>query len=148
MGEKRIKWENFCNDAGTLGVKDIWDLGFEDNDYNAWFPEEKIPMLKQFCLDNPKYHIMSRDVIEGAYDADLEDGCEGTIYNRYVPGLKYYFLADGDSTPELSIEVNTHMSEEELLEFGQSEFFTKFREMQRDRGIPTLDELFPKRKIN
>jgi hypothetical protein len=134
MGEKRIKWRNFCSKAGRLCAQEVWQLGFEDNDYNPWFPEDKIPTLQKFCADNPQFHIMSAD--------------EDTIYNYYIPGVRHYYLADGDATPDISIEINLDYTEEELLELEQSEVFTKFREMQRNRGIPTLDELFPKRKIN
>ncbi len=134
MGEKRLKWRNFCSKAGRLCAQEVWQLGFEDSDYNPCFTEDKIPMLQQFCADNPQFHIMSED--------------ENTIYNNYIPGVKRYFLADGDATPDTSIEINLEYTKEELLELEQSEGFTKFREMQRDRGMPTLEELFPKRKIN
>ncbi len=134
MGEKRKKYQKFCSDAGRQSAVEIWRLGIEDNDYNGWFPEEKIPVLKRFCIENPEFHIMS----------DLD----GYMYNCYIPDAKYYFLGNGVPTPNTSAEINREFTEEELLEFEQSEVFTEFREMQRDRGIPTLDELFPKKKVN
>ncbi len=130
MGEKRKIYEKFCNNAGRLSSVEVWDIGIEENDFGGYFTEEKIPMLFQFCLDNPEFHIMS--------DKD------GYIYNEFIEDADHYFLANGDLTPGRA-EINTDFTKEELLELEQSEAFTEFRKMQGDRGIPTLDELFPKK---
>ncbi len=134
MGEKSKKYLEFCRRTGPLVAIEVWELGFEDNDYNGWFPESDVPILKKFCNDNPSFHIMSK----------LED----ILHNQYQPGFDCYYLANGDKTSDISVEVNTELSEQQLLEFEQSEAFTEFRKMQVNRSIPTLDELFPKKKVN
>ncbi len=133
MGEKRKIFEKFCFNAGRLSSVEVWDIGIEDNDFGGDFAVEKIPMLFQFCKDNPEFHIMSD-----------KDGC---IYNQFVEGAKHYFLANGDPTPG-SAEINTDFTAEELLELEQSKAFKEFRKAQRGRGVPTLAELYPKKTCN
>jgi hypothetical protein len=134
MGEKRKKYLKFGKRVGLLVCIEVWELGFEDNDGNGWFPPEKIPMLMKFCEHNPEFHIISR--------------IGKILHNQYIPGFDRYFLGNGDKTANISVEVNNDYSEEELLELEQSKAFTEFREMQVNRSIPRLDELFPKRKIH
>jgi hypothetical protein len=134
MGEKSKIYMKFCRRAGRLMASEMWALGFEDSNYCPYFTEERTPLLIQFCKDNPSYHIMSKK--------------DGFIHNCFVPGGDSYYLADGDSEFTGSVEINSDLSEEQLLEFFQSKAFTEFRKSQRDRDIPTLDELFPKKVVN
>ena len=135
MTAKRKKFYAFCRLTGRIGAAiQVWELGIEDNDYSARFSEDRIPMLQRFCENNPQFHIMSR--------------LGKNLCNNHIPGASYYYLASGNKEPSLSCEVNTDMSKASLLELEQSETFAEFSELQRDRDIPTMQELFPRKVVN
>jgi len=50
--------------------------------------------------------------------------------------------------PNICVEINIEITEEDLLEFEKRVSSAEFRKMQIDRGVPTLDELFPKTKVH
>ena len=112
----------------------VWDLGFEDNDLNAFFGKKSISMLTEFCKVNPEFHIVTKH--------------EGKVYNRLVPEYDQFYFADGDPDPSLEAVVNFECTDEELRELGKSEFFTHFNELQRDGELPSMDELLPKRVLH
>jgi len=63
-------------------------LGLVPNFCSGFFWGEDLPQLQQFCRGNPQYHIVSTT-------------SPGRLVNKYVPGAKIYYLADGDRNPNL-----------------------------------------------
>ena len=68
-------------------------LGFSTNDFddNGGFDTSSLPKLAALCEKHPEYHIVTQ--------------CDEGYYNqvRFVNRLRY-FLADGNTAPELCVE--------------------------------------------
>jgi hypothetical protein len=56
------------------------------------FDESQAAVLLDFCANNPQYHIIS-----GTQPGRME--------NRFVPGQRIYYLADGDDYPHLVLNI-------------------------------------------
>ena len=98
MSEERKKYENFKDQTGMYSNPgQVWDLGFEDNDLDAFFGKESIPMLREFCEKNPDFHIVTKH--------------DGKVYNRLIPEYDRFYFADGDPDPTLEAIINFEYSE-------------------------------------
>jgi hypothetical protein len=56
------------------------------------YNKSQVGALIEFCKSNLAYHIIT----------SVNPGC---LANRYVPGRKIYFLADGDSNGNLVLNI-------------------------------------------
>ncbi|MBM4252914.1 MAG: hypothetical protein FJ146_13160 [Deltaproteobacteria bacterium] len=73
--------------------------------------------LLDFCRSNPEYHIVS--------------GFQLKVFNKFVPNARIYYLADGDSDPDLYFELGTRLGVQETLQVGHAMFATKFSKIKR-----------------
>ena len=63
-------------------------IGFYPDNFTGIFWEKHLDRLINFCEKNIAYHIVTQ-THPGRYE------------NRFVPGCRTYFLADGDKNPNL-----------------------------------------------
>ncbi|MBF0442653.1 MAG: hypothetical protein HQK54_12170 [Oligoflexales bacterium] len=72
-----------------LNHEELEWLGFQlKNGFTTIFGDSEVPLIIQFCEENPEYHIITMTQ-------------PGHIENRYVPGKRVYYLAKGDKNPNL-----------------------------------------------
>lgn len=67
-------------------------LGFYPDNFTGIFREKYVDQLLTFCEKNTAYHIVTQ-THPGRYE------------NRYVPGCRTYFLAEGDKNQNLILNL-------------------------------------------
>jgi len=67
------------------------------------FLEEDTPTLLEFCNRKPDYHIINRLPC-------------GVRHNKYMPGGRRYYLADGDDDLSLFLEISPEAIKEDQAE--------------------------------
>jgi len=72
--------------------------GLEADSIAGLFFSDRAAELKDFCERNPKYHIISIKA--------------SMLFNRFVEKASAFYLADGDSSPEI-ILIRWHETAEE-----------------------------------
>ena len=81
-------------------------LGIPSDDIGTAFWEKSTGMLLEFCVENPRYHVVSAS--------------SGRFENRYVPGRNIYMLAEGDRNPnfvlDMCLKKNPNLLMEEMLD--------------------------------
>lgn len=100
---KRIN-SDFERRVGVLNwYEDVEALGFTTDCFTGAFYHRDIPMLKNFCFDNPQFHIVTFFSITHSV-------------NRIDHSGKAFFLANGEKDPSLELnlpqEVRDHFASE------------------------------------
>ena len=72
---------------------ELLSLGFDRSEtFCGFFTGRQVAELVAFCEKDPCYHIVT-----------ITD--QGRFENRYVPGKRCYYLADGDQDPHLVLNL-------------------------------------------
>ena len=93
-------------------------LGFNVDSVVGTFHEEDLADLKQFCKDNPEFHIVTQTH-------------PGRHVNRLIEKSDHYTLADGDANPNLILNPFAGENPELVMEDLFSKAFTEFRKIYR-----------------
>jgi hypothetical protein len=91
--------------------EELLSMGFARDDYSGFFWGGQVDVLLDFCKKNPCYHVITISA-SGRYE------------NSYIPGKKLYYLADGDQTPNLILDLFLHKSSAEFAKEGLTKAFS------------------------
>ena len=104
--------DDYCAFSDQTGIFltsiELAFLGFQRDCFSGFFRSPELPAILAFCKENPSYHIIS--VTE-----------PGRYENRYVSGKQLYFLGDGDTNPNLVLNLFLKKSPELFAEEGLAE---------------------------
>ena len=101
-------FSQFRERTGLLcSLSEVETLGFHVDNIAGTFWESHIPMLLDFCKENPLYHVVTSTR-------------PGRFENKYIPHRNLYILAEGDKNPNLIFDIahnkNTNLLYEEMFE--------------------------------
>jgi hypothetical protein len=91
----------------TKPIRDGFDLTIDPDFDSGIFLADRLDELKQYCLENPQYHIMS--ILQSAVEV-----------NAPISSASFYILADGDADPGLCY--TNPMTQEQLENLKICEF--------------------------
>ena len=116
-------FSTFFDRVGMLRYyKELESLGFFLDNFTGIFHEKQVNQILGFCEKNGAYHIVTQ-TRPGRYE------------NRYVPGCRTYFLADGDKNPNLVLNPFIKKSAELFSEEVFDKALTMILEIDRsDKG--------------
>ena len=100
-------WNEFRKRTGMmLNPSQFAALPFRPDNVCGAFGESQARQLLEFCGEHPEFHIIS--------------STSGVFENRYVPHQNLYMLAEGDSNPNLVLNMclkkSWELLSEEMLE--------------------------------
>ncbi len=99
----------FYSRIGLLKTyRQLRPLGLEISEIIAVFDQSQIGMLQEFCTENPDHHIVTLTRPE-------------RLENRFVPNNNLYMLANGDSNPDLVLDIFWKKNRYLVLEEGFDE---------------------------
>ena len=108
--ERRIEmYDELLAFYGRTGLiysfSELMRLGFAKDDVTGAFRSDRIAELLEYCAKRPAFHVITMTQ-SGRYE------------NRYVPGKKVYYLADGDKNPYLVLNLFLQKSPDLFAEEG------------------------------
>jgi hypothetical protein len=112
-----IELQQFFKRVGKIWLyEELVFLGIEPERLTGKFGPSGLHSLQDFCSKNPDFHIIS------CHDYK--------IFNQCKPNANSYYLADGDTDPDLMIDLLSRLTVDEYLQVGQTKVAPIVREVK------------------
>ena len=99
----------FFKRVGKIWIyEELKFLDLEPQMMTGEFWSGSVQLLIGFCEANPGYHIISNS--------------DGKVFNKFIPKADVYYLADGDTDPDLMIDLWAALKVQDFLEIRHTMF--------------------------
>ena len=99
----------FFKRVGKVWIYDeLKFLDLEPEMLTGEFGSDRVQSLIDFCESNSEYHIIS--------------SVDGKVYNKFIPKARVYYLAGGDTDPNLMVDLWAGLNAQDFLQVGYTVF--------------------------
>ena len=99
----------FFKRVGKIWIyEELKFLELEPQMMTGEFWSGSVQLLIDFCDSNPGYHIIT--------------STDGKVFNKFIAKAHFYYLADGDTDPDLVVDLGAGLKVQELLEIRHTMF--------------------------